>query len=645
LIDLFTDADAGDEGGSDIDLQNIRVWIDNRIVAWTDGIDDEPDDDQPCDTEGDVFEDFEDFEENAIGNGCFDVDGIASDDGDGDFAGAASFKYMHSTLDEDALGPGEHTLRIVFAGQQGDEGVFFERRWILNVDVTPPRAWINGGFVDSPILSNVGGYVDASEPALTAYLYDREAGIMAKPRQADPILNVLFANLIGGPLNIEVDIPLVPGDPDVIIRIADIELPIQDVGLKMDVWLVDEPVSNDDDDDIDEYFDRNLIQTATADMLDFTPPLSVGIDDSSEFYTPSDTLIARFPLVADLAPYDGREIEVVLYTAKIEHIGHSISDIDDILGDILGALGGLDGAGGSGAAKTDPAGTVVADDEEFTKYLLGPMDCVGNVGSAYVAARFIVDATAGGGDFESPECGGTVTPGGNIVLAFRFDESGAGVDESTLEVTVDGPMDIEVGEDDIEIRDGVALIRLNPEGDATAFAVGSYTVTVTGEDNLGREFTRVCSFDVASPVLSVFGGGVFPNPFDPATGNATLRWTQSQPGNVTIEVYDFAGDFVGHILENQFVTPGMAREGIDWGGTDNHGDDLADGGYLAHIIVTGGGRTQTTDVKIAIDRQDKTPRAPGARLRAGARTARELFLEVSAARLDEGSPGNRERQR
>jgi hypothetical protein len=599
LRDIFTDAENDEDSSSDIQLDNIRIWIDDRIVAWTDDIQDS-DNNGSCDATPDPNEEFEDFEEHVIGNGCFDVDGIGNDDSDE--ASAANFKYIHSTLDEDKLDPGEHILRITFPGIQNEETVIFERRFVLNVDATPPRAWINGGFVGSPILVNGGGYVDAAEPAITAFLLDRESGVMVKPRQADPILNVLFANLIGEP-EIEIEFPAIPGDPDVIIRFRNgIEIPIQDVGLKMDVWLVD-PAADEDTDGDDIFLDRLLIQTATADMLQYTPPLWSGVVDSGGYYTPADTLIARFPLVANLSAYDGREIEVVLYTAKITQIIPDW-DIDDILDALDGDDDDDDGdeSDSLALAKTGTAATTADDDEVFTTYLFGPTDCVGNVGSAYTAARFIVDATPPGVEFLSPICNSSVTPGASLTIAFQVDNDGAGIDESTLEVDVSGPEEFSFDEEDITVADGVVTIPVEPAGDA--FAVGTYTITVTGVDDIGREFTSVCTFNVQSAVLTVFGGGVFPNPFDPSTGNATIRWDQSQPGTVTIEVYDFSGDFVGRILENQLVLPQMARDGIEWGGTNDQGEFLADGGYLAHIIVTGGGRVQTTDVKIAIDRQD-----------------------------------------
>ncbi|MFN0150468.1 MAG: hypothetical protein ACKVU1_07125 [bacterium] len=667
LTDIFTTGEGND--GNDLDLNTFKLWIDNRLVAWTDDYQDQSEDGlQGCDPR--EFPGDEDFEENAVGNGCLDLDAAENDD---DYTNTAVFTYHHSTLSQDELAPGEHTLRIAMYGQTEDASRWYDRKWVFNVDVTPPRAWINGGFVDSPILSNVGGYINSEEPALTAYLLDRESGVMVKPRQADPILNVLFSNLVGGEFDITVDFPTTPENPDVVLTIGSIELPIQDVGLKMDVWLVDEANrqnndGEDDEEDIDEYFDRNLIQTATADMLEFTPPLPLSNGDDEGTYTPADTLIARFPLVVDLAQYDGRELEVVLYTAKLEHIGHDISNIDDILGGLLGSLG----TGKAAVSKADPTAEV-AGDEEFTKYLLGAMDCVGNVGSAYTAARFIVDGAAPSVAFVSPQCNASVAPGQplNVIVAltdqtfrpdvdndgdglfaedpadgidndgdwvgraqatdgtwFYVDDknqngradagdthvdedgndsetlSGSGIDTSSVRVTVVGPdLNQTFQANSTNFRDGQLRFTVT-RPDESALSVGDYTISVRGRDRLGNGFDKVCSFSVANAVLAVFGGAVFPNPFDPGTGNATIQWEMSQPGFVTIEVYDFAGDFVGKIVDGQRLTPAEAAAGVPWGGTNEDGDELADGGYIAHIVVKGTGRTQTTDIKIAIDRQD-----------------------------------------
>jgi hypothetical protein len=639
LTDIFTSGepgDAEDDDDGEIDPGRIRVWIDGNLWGSTDREDDDDDGD---------------WDAWARGNGIFFVEDISPSNDIYDI------KYVHSTLPEDALAAGAHKLTIQFAAQleasDDGDGRWYSWEYPFQVDVTPPFAKMDGGTVASPVLRNVAGYIDAREPALTARLWDLEAGVFARPNHQDPILNVLFANLIGGP--IVVAIPPIFGIGDTIkVTIGEVTYPVDDdMGLKMDVWLVDQADINnsdgeDDQDDIDEFFERNLIQAGTPDMLRYTPPLRPRNDlpdtDSTNYYTPDDTLTVRFPITVDLSRYDGREIEVVLYSAKVEHIGHDIQ-VPDI------------GSGGDDE-----------ESEEFTKYLLGAFDCVGNVGSQYVAARYIIDASAPRVAIVSPGCDARLAPGAdfNVVIAltdqgtrpdvdndgdglfgedpedgidndgdwvgrgldqnnvvFYIDDTnrngrpdpgephvdedpndaaaftGSGIDTSSVDITIVGPDDEETTcpVNSSTFQNGT--VRCTVDG---PHAIGDYTITVSGRDQLGNQFSSSCNFQVENPVLSVFTPEAYPNPFDNETENVTIRWEQSREGRVTVEIYDFAGDFVDRVVDNVQMTPAQASAGVTWGGSAEDGSRLANGGYLVHITVDDGARSQSTDARVAIRR-------------------------------------------
>jgi hypothetical protein len=519
LTDIFTSSEPGNSGNDNIDSTRIRLWIDGKLWAAS----------TPTDDDDEYFEPW------ARGNGSFSFVQLDPDDDIRDF------RYIHSTLPQDALTPGVHTYEIQFATQEsGDAQRWFTWRASFAVDGTAPFVRMDGGAVSSPVLRNVAGYIDATEPALTARLWDFESGVFARPNHQDPIMNILWGNFIGGPIQVVIP-PFINFDqlglPDLVdtirVIVGGVDVPIdQDMGLKMDVWLVD---GEDDEDDIDEYLDRTLIQAGTPDMLRFTPPLQPTAEaNDSLYYDPSDTLTVRFPITANLAAYDGREIEVVLYSAKVEHIGHDIQT--------PGLFGDDDEEG-----------------EEFTKYLLGAFDCVGNTGSAYVAARYIIDASAPKVAIVSPVCNGNVAPGSgaNVVIALtdqgnrpdvdndgdgRFGEdpvdgldndgdwigrvtidgvvqyvddrnrngqpdpgephvdedpndaatfAGVGIDTSSIEVTVIGPDGDDAGNepDEFELHDGCdefsivnGIIKCDDGDDLTLegpLPIGTYTISVS----------------------------------------------------------------------------------------------------------------------------------------------------------------------
>jgi len=626
LTDIFTTGGEDDDSNG-IDFTRIRIWFDNKLVGSTDFDDDDFGDD-----------DDNDIITWALGNGTFNITDVSPAND------IVAFKYTHSTLPEDRLAGGKHELKIQFFGADGNHGIWYEKKSSFWVDNTAPFVVMNGGTVGSPVLGNIAGYVNATEPALTARLFDQEAGVFARPTRQDPILDVLFGSFIGGP--IVVTIPPIFGIGDSIrVTIDGVRFPVDDeMGLKMDVWLVDRA---DGQDDIDRYFERRLIQTGTADMLRYTPALSpVSGDTNTTYYDPSDTLTVRFPITADLSRYDGEEIEVVLYTAKVQHIGHDIQVPDPLFDD--------------------------EENEEFTKYLLGAFDCAGNVGSQFTAARYIIDASAPKVAIVSPGCDAHLSAGSdlNIVIALsdqanradvdndgdgRFGEdgpdgidndgdwlgrvtidgvvqyvddtnrngrpdagephvdedpndattfTGAGIDSSSVEIVINGPNGPVALDEDCEtfsIQSGI--IRCadgSPISIEGPHARGSYTITVSGSDRLGNQFSTSCSFQIEDEVLGVFAAEAFPNPFDNEGGNVTITWDQSRDARVTIEIFDFAGDFVARVRDNALMTPSQASQGIQWGGTASDGSILANGGYLAHIIVNDGARTRSTEVKIAV---------------------------------------------
>ncbi|MBN1826953.1 MAG: hypothetical protein JW958_11875 [Candidatus Eisenbacteria bacterium] len=591
--------------GDDTDYlenEDTQIWIDDMLVAS--GNEDDPDRD-----------DFEDYEGYAIGNGYFSIEHMDNSEV------SQTIVYHHSTLPEHRLSGGKHTLYIRYRDDYQEYWYNIKRDFY--VDVVPVMADWHGGFLNGPCVSASDCYVGGDDHMIQVDLWDYESGVITQEARIQATLNLIYGSLTeflggilgGGAFSVE----MFEGDSLTTISFNDTTIiPLQDMGLKMDVWLVDE--NEDDQHDIDEYMERNLIQTATPAMLVFDPPMceysSMDMCDTSDVYDPKDKLTVQLPLTADLASYDGHEIEVVLYSSKIEHIGW-----DSNLGQIIGIGGG----GGSGDD----------DDEEFTKYIFGPFDCVGNVGTQFIARRYIIDAMAPKVVFSTPVMGSVVAPGSEIpVIAVIVDSNGAGngmgsgLNTDMLNLMLTGPegrifefnpatfdpadtnsTDEEVAENakavvkhtkDVDVAyDKVSMTMMEID------KVGLYTLTLEGEDEIGNKFTAAHSFSTGSTVLQITDSHVYPNPFDNTNEEARIKFNLGgmNPARVTVKIFDFAGKLVNDKIMLDWKPSDGAVVEIPWRGTTNDGTLVANGGYLAHIMVDDGSGVKTTNVKIAVRKE------------------------------------------
>jgi hypothetical protein len=230
------------------------------------------------------------------------------------------------------------------------------------------------------------------------------------------------------------------------------------------------------------------------------------------------------------------------------------------------------------------------------------MDHVYNAGSRFVEQRFIVDQTA-------PEvmatsagvvCGGAVPTDAiaqmpSYTFTASFVDDGVGVDLSTVSVNVSGPSGEPTVSDLSITSNGVSLKISNPAGGM--LALGNYVVTISGEDKLGNEFGSVCTFVVGSNVVQVTAPKVFPNPMNPAAGNASISFELPKAAEVTVTAYDWSGDFVATIFKGQLP---VGPQNIQWGGQAEDGTALANGVYLLRIVADDGARQEPKVVKVAI---------------------------------------------
>ncbi len=566
---------ADGDGNDDIDEDDLKIWIDGILVAADDGV---------------------------LGNGSL----LFQTEDEDDYP--HTFSYRHSTLTRDLLAGGPHTVRLEW--RDGDEDFWYSLTKEIMVDVVAPRIEWDGGFINGPCVGTADCFVGEGSDGIRLKITDWESGVFTEATSISAILNIIFGGFNNGASNIDIEIvneietdqdnatnPDAFGDINVTVNVTtantSFSIPIQDMGLKVDVWLIDD---EDDQFDIDEYSERLLIQAATPAMLTFAPEICPHSDadacDDSVFYDPSDELWVTLPLTANMKQWDGREIEVVLYSSKVEHIGLDVDFGDDTNGE--------------------------DDDEEFTKYIFGPFDCVGNVGSQYVARRFIVDTSAPDVAFTTPVENSVVAPGSEIPVWADLSDgsetiSGAGIDANSLTATLVGPEGevfsinpatyvpndddniMEVGVDDDQFH--LTLVGLD--------VIGNYALKLSGADHIGNEFSKTHNFTIGATVLQITNAHVWPNPFNPATDGAAkfdFNLGGSRPAMVEVSIFDFAGDLVWRQSYSD-VSPGHVNGGsIEWRGTTSGGTPVASGGYIARIVANDGSGSQAATVKIAVRR-------------------------------------------
>jgi hypothetical protein len=591
ITDVLGDGDHDDI----MDSADTKIWIDEMLVAS--GNNEAPERDDPFFYRG-----------YAIGNGYFTIEHMEDEEL------AQTITYRHSTLPEHRLEGGAHTLRIEYRNE--DEDYWYTILREFNVDVVPVGVVFHGGFLNGPCVNAHDCYVGGDNHQIQVTLTDYESGVLTQESRIQAVLNIIYGSLnefvvgrVFDGLNVTVEPTLDSLGLGIEIIWSDtVFIPLQDMGLKMDVWLVD---NEDDQNDIDEYMERKLIQAGTPAMLTFNPPICPYSDDSrcsdGQYYDPSDQLTVSLPLTADLKKYDGREIEVVLYSSKVEHIG-----MDSNLGQLIGL-------GGSSSGDDD--------DEEYTKYVFGPFDCVGNVGSAYVARRFIVDASAPQIVFVTPGVNAVVTPGSEIpIVAVLVDSSGkgsgSGINTETVCATVIGPNGqlfhfcpeiFDPGDtasaDEAVAANAKAVVKHVKSWSLTGEKLemvlvgiadpGDYNVRVEGMDNMGNDFVATQQFVVGSLALQILDPYVYPNPVDTERDRATIRFMLGgyRDAQVTLKIFDFAGDLV-YQMPTESYRPGLVE--LEWSGTTRDGTRVANGGYIANITVDDGAGAKTENVKIAV---------------------------------------------
>jgi len=72
----------------------------------------------------------------------------------------------------------------------------------------------------------------------------------------------------------------------------------------------------------------------------------------------------------------------------------------------------------------------------------------------------------------------------------------------------------------------------------------------------------------------------YPNPFNP---NTSIKFSIPKTGKVRIEVYNIKGQLVNSLVDSEVMNPGEYN--IKWNGTDNSGQKVATGLYIARLTT------------------------------------------------------------
>ena len=135
--------------------------------------------------------------------------------------------------------------------------------------------------------------------------------------------------------------------------------------------------------------------------------------------------------------------------------------------------------------------------------------------------------------------------------------------------------------------DNTAEILVTPE----LLEDGEYTLTVIGQDrsdNAAGRFEKQQRFEVVNQQL-VSNVLAYPNPFTTQTQFVYTLTGSTPPSMFRIQIMTVSGRVVRDIdlLDTETLKVGTHRTNFIWDGTDEYGDQLANGVYLYRVLVAG----------------------------------------------------------
>ena len=219
----------------------------------------------------------------------------------------------------------------------------------------------------------------------------------------------------------------------------------------------------------------------------------------------------------------------------------------------------------------------------------GPMDVNGNHGK-YRQCSFVVDATPP-----------TISVGStdDRPIQITITDSKSGVDWSSVMFYEDGVLLCE-GMDCTD--ESVVFDTVNGTISYTPEASGK-DIEIKVTDRTGCN-TKTATFTTEESFLSLGNPHNSPNPFDPRTDYVTNIYPDlTKDANITIKIYDFAGEFVRTICNNEKMYVGSYKT---WNGKTDGGTEVGNGTYLCYIQARDiSGSVKTAVVKITVLKKDQ----------------------------------------
>ena len=134
-------------------------------------------------------------------------------------------------------------------------------------------------------------------------------------------------------------------------------------------------------------------------------------------------------------------------------------------------------------------------------------------------------------------------------------------------------------------------------------AEGTHAVKVQAMDDSGNITTREANNLIVQTAgeIRVFGAPLnHPNPFDPGTQSTTLGYVLSRSANVTINIFDLAGNLIARRSFSADQEGGKAGYNeVAWDGRTDGGDIVGNGIYI-YLIIADGSPIQNGQGKIAV---------------------------------------------
>ncbi|RLF43906.1 MAG: hypothetical protein DRN29_09345, partial [Thermoplasmata archaeon] len=222
------------------------------------------------------------------------------------------------------------------------------------------------------------------------------------------------------------------------------------------------------------------------------------------------------------------------------------------------------------------------DDQQCRGYLPedGVADCAGNHANP-VWRRYTVDAV--------PPSMKLVSAEGASQIEIEVTDTGSGIDPDKF--LING---VPLSESDYDwtwtpTSSSSGILRID-------VGEGPVDIDITATDAVGN--FAVLEVEEGAEVVDLIDVKSYPNPFDPYNGEyARIEYTLTKGANVTIAIYDFAGEKVKTVFDG-YRSAGTYTD--KWYGVDESGKTVASGAYIGYVKVDDGSKTVTKNLKIGV---------------------------------------------